>query len=232
MKIITWNCRNNFNDKAAYILDQKPDILIVPECEKTEQLIFKTKFPNTNSVLWFGEDNKKGLGIFSFSDFKLETLEIYNRALKYIVPIKVFNESGSFLLLAVWTHIPYVKQLLKAIEYYDEVLKNNPVIVAGDFNSNTIWDYQSKTFTHSQLVKKLEDKNIFSTYHHFYKENQGKETKMTHHHSATKKQFHIDFCFVSKTLLEQLINVEIGEIDKSDHAPITITFKNQQKENT
>ena len=98
-------------------------------------------------------------------------------------------------------------------------------IIIGDFNSNSKWDDQSKTITHSQLVKKLESKDIFSTYHHFYKENQGEETKMTHHHSGTKKQFHIDFCFVSKMILDKLINVEIGEIDKSDHAPIIITFK-------
>lgn len=136
MKIITWNCRNNFTDKADYICTQKPDILIIPECEKIDIEKFKKNIPQTNSVFWFGDNFKKGVGVFSFADFRMETLEIYNPAFKYVIPIKVQSKTGPFLLLAVWTHIPYVKQLLNAIEYYNDLLKKHTTIIAGDFNSN------------------------------------------------------------------------------------------------
>jgi len=225
LKIITWNCRNNFKDKAADIILQQPDILIIPECEKFETVAFLHQHPTAKSALWFGENVKKGIGIFSFSGYKIEKLDIYNEAFKYIIPLRVLNDTESFTLLAVWTQIPYVKHLLNAIDYYDKLLDESPTIIAGDFNANTNWDYQSKTFNHTNLVKKLADKNIFSTYHHFCNEKQGDETKMTHQHAATKKSFHIDYCFVSKPILDKLINVEVGLIEKSDHAAITISFQ-------
>jgi hypothetical protein len=48
MKIITWNCQGAYRKKANLILDQNPDILIVPECEAIEKLQFElgTSMPN------------------------------------------------------------------------------------------------------------------------------------------------------------------------------------------
>lgn len=41
MRIITWNCNMVLRKKAEFILPLAPDILIVPECENPERLIFK-----------------------------------------------------------------------------------------------------------------------------------------------------------------------------------------------
>lgn len=45
MRIITWNCNMAFRKKADFVLTYKPDILIVPECEYPENLVFPIKTP-------------------------------------------------------------------------------------------------------------------------------------------------------------------------------------------
>lgn len=54
MKIITWNCNMAFRKKAAIILQHKPDILVVPECEHPERLVFPVDTPQPIDTLWFG----------------------------------------------------------------------------------------------------------------------------------------------------------------------------------
>ena len=71
--------------------------------------------------------------------------------------------------------------------------------------------------------------NIQSAYHHYFKEEQGKELQPTYYHyHQEKRPFHIDFCFLSNNLLNQLSNVEIGLFDDwihlSDHVPMITEF--------
>ena len=40
MRIIAWNCNMAFRKKAQAILAMAPDILVLPECECSEKLIF------------------------------------------------------------------------------------------------------------------------------------------------------------------------------------------------
>ena len=58
-------------------------------------------------------------------------------------------------------------------------------------------------------------------------EDHGKEIIPTHYHQHNKeKPFHIDFCFLSKKLLEKITKVEVGKyedwIKYSDHVPMII----------
>ncbi len=58
-----------FRKKAHLILAHKPDILIVPECEHPDKLIFFVDTPKPTQTLWFGKNLNKGFGIFSYSKF-------------------------------------------------------------------------------------------------------------------------------------------------------------------
>ena len=57
-----------FRKKADFILKHKPDILIIQECEHPDKLIFPVKTPKPTDILWFGKNQHKGVGIFSYSD--------------------------------------------------------------------------------------------------------------------------------------------------------------------
>lgn len=226
-----------FRKKADFILAYKPDILIVPECEHPDKLKFNTNTPKPTQTLWFGENKNKGFAIFSYCNLKLKVLDIYKEDFRMIIPIAVTGGNFDFNLFAVWAYNPndkegrYITQVWKAVNYYDQLIRDNPTIIIGDFNSNVIWDYQKhKLGNHSLVVEALEEKGVFSTYHTFHKQVQGKEEHPTLYMYRHKdKAYHIDYCFTSKKFIDKLENVEIGTHEKwtkySDHNPVIVTFK-------
>lgn len=235
MKIITWNCNMAFRKKADAILRHNPDILIVPECEHPDKLKFSNDTRIPNDMLWFGTNLNKGLGIFSYSKFKFKLLDLYNPNLRMIIPIAVYDEDFEFTLYAIWANNPgdkdgqYVEQIWKALDYYDNLLTNNKTVLIGDFNSNSIWDRKHRISNHSNVVKRLEGKGIFSCYHLHHKQLQGKEKDPTLYMYRHKdKAYHIDYCFVSGDLVKRIKEVEVGDYDfwmrYSDHVPLIITF--------
>lgn len=224
-----------FRKKADLILTHKPDILIVPECEHPDKLLFNADTKKPTDTLWFGTNRNKGLGIFSYSDFRFEVLDEHNQDLQMIIPISVTGGSFDFILFAIWANNPkdpdgqYVEQVWKAIHHYDNLLTTKQAVLVGDFNSNSIWDRKYRAGNHSNVVKYLEDKNIFSSYHLYHKQVQGKEQHPTLYMYRHKdKPYHIDYCFVSAGLVKKLESVEIGDYDfwiqYSDHVPVIVTF--------
>src|ERR1700722_9553875 len=185
MKIVTWNCNMAFRKKAEFILAHELDILIVPECEHPDKLLFPKDVQKPTGILWFGKNQHKGLGIFSFNNYHIAEMDDHNRDFKMIVPISVTRRKFSFNLFAIWANNPgdkdgqYVEQIWKAIHHYEVLMKNTKTILAGDFNSNTIWDRKRRAGNHSNVVKFLEEKGIFSAYHLHYKQKQGKEKHPT-----------------------------------------------------
>ena len=235
MRIITWNCNMAFRKKAEIILKHKPDILIIPECEHPDKLIFKSDKLKPKETLWYGHNRNKGLGIFSYSDLKLKVLDVYDDSYKLIIPIKVSNINIDFNLFAIWANNPtdpdgqYVTQIWKAIHYYDNLLTNKQTILIGDFNSNTIWDRPRREGNHSTVVEHLDKKKIYSLYHKYFKQTQGKEKHPTlYMYRHKNKPYHIDYCFASKAIADKLRSVKIGAYDYwmqySDHVPVIVTF--------
>jgi len=227
-----------FRKKASFILTHKPDILIIVECEHPDKLLYKGDTPRPKDSLWFGENQHKGLAIFSYGDYRFKVLENHNDNFKMIIPIGVTGGHLDFNLFLIWAYNPndmdgrYITQVWKAITYYDELLTKKPTMFIGDFNSNTIWDYKKHRLgSHSAVVKQLENKGIFSTYHTYHNQTQGIEQHPTFYMYRNKnKPYHIDYCFVSKELLDKVSSVEIGNFDEwikySDHVPVIVTFHN------
>ncbi len=224
-----------FRKKADAILAHNPDILIVPECEHPEKLNFSTNIPKPNDTVWFGKNHHKGLGIFSYSDFRFKILGTHNPKLQMFIPIAVTKGGFDFTLYAVWANNPtdrdgqYITQVWKAIHHYDKWITNKQTILIGDFNSNTIWDKPRREGNHSTVVEHLENKGIYSVYHRYFKQLQGKEQHPTlYMYRHQDKPYHIDYCFASKDIVNKLQSVEIGEYDfwmkYSDHVPVIVTF--------
>ena len=224
-----------FRKKADFILTYKPDILIVPECEHPDKLLFPIDTPKPADILWFGKNQNKGLAIFSYSNFRFTVLDNHNQDLQMIIPIAVTGGQFDFNLFAIWANNPtdrdgqYIEQVWKAVHHYKNLLTDTKTILVGDFNSNTIWDKKHRPSNHSNVVKLLEDKGIFSTYHLHRKQTQGTEEHPTLYLYRHKdKPYHIDYCFASKDLLDKVSSVEIGDFDEwikySDHVPVVITF--------
>jgi exodeoxyribonuclease III len=235
MKIIAWNCNMAIRKKAGIILALQPDILVIPECEHPDKLKFNPEISKPVDTLWFGKNLNKGLGIFSYSNFRFTVLDIYNPDLKMVIPISVKGKNIDFILFAVWANNPgdpdghYVEQVWKAIHHYDDLLTNKKIILAGDFNSNTIWDRPRRKGNHSAVVEYLHKKGIHSVYHKHFNQVQGKEEHPTQYmYRHRDKPYHLDYCFTSTYFSKKLISVEIGDYDYwipySDHVPVIATF--------
>lgn len=235
LKIIAWNCQGAFRKKAELILQYNPDVVVVPECEHPDKLIFPAGIPEPSGLIWFASSKTKGLGVFAYNGYQLKLRRSHNNKLKLIIPVTVTGPAFSFSLFAVWANNPadpdgvYVEQVWKALKHYNRYIKNTQTILAGDFNSNTIWDRKRRIGNHSDVVKRLEKKGIHSTYHLHHKQIQGKEehpTQFMYRHKD--KPYHLDYCFASNDLINKLSSVEIGDHDTwgnhSDHVPVIVTF--------
>ena len=120
--------------------------------------------------------------------------------------------------------------LFRSIHHYKTHLTRKPTILIGDFNSNTIWDKEHRESSHSHVVKFLEERKIYSSYHLHYKQVQGKEEHPTLYMYRHKdKPYHIDYCFLSGDLATNLHSVEVGDFETwtqySDHMPVIVTLK-------
>jgi len=225
-----------FRKKANAILAHKPDILIIPECEHPDKLKYPADTPIPKDMLWYGTNQNKGLGIFSYSNFRLKQLKYHNPKFRMVVPIAVSNKQFKFTLYAIWANNPsdpdgkYITQIWKALNHYDLAINNKQIILAGDFNSNTIWDKPRRKGNHTDVVELLERKGVHSTYHKYFNQIQGKELHPTLYMYRHKdKPYHIDYCFVSKDIVDKLKKVEVGDYNfwgkYSDHVPLIVTFK-------
>lgn len=217
-----------FRKKLDILNPFQADIFVISECEKPDEGLWdKSKF------IWIGDNLKKGLCVFVKEESTIELLSVFNKDLKYILPVKLNIESKEIILLAVWANNKedkegrYIEQVYKAISYYQGILANEYVILVGDFNSNTIWDKSHKNGNHSDVVKSLEKFGIKSAYHNFTNEEFGKETQPSlFMYRKQDKPYHIDYCFLSNSLMNGLENFKIGSFNDwseySDHVPLIV----------
>ena len=235
MKLITWNCQGALRKKIDIIQKHQPDILVVPESEHPDNFINGSNSKKPGDFYWYGDNLHKGIGIYSYSDYKFELLSNFNQTFRYVLPFRVTGHGQTFTLFAIWAmnnkenyDARYIGQVWLAINYYADLLGNH-TILAGDFNSNKIWDYKGRVGNHSDVVRKLGERNINSVYHRHFGVEQGKEEHPTFFlHRKQNKSYHIDYCFASVDLIDKVRNVEIGTYESwgiyRDHSPIIITF--------
>ncbi len=236
MKIVTWNCNGALRNKFENLKVFDADIYIIQECENPELTKHKEYKEWGNNHLWIGDSKNKGIGIFTRNEFNLKQLDWTNNykdhCVKHFLPSSI-NEN--FQILAVWTHknnspnFGYIGQFWKYLQVNKGNLKN--IIIAGDLNSNVIWDQRDRWWNHSDVVRELEELEIYSLYHQYKNEIQGIESSPTFYlHRKEEKPYHIDYVFGSKKFSKSLKSVEIGNIRSwlklSDHLPIICEFKN------
>jgi exodeoxyribonuclease III len=236
MRLIQWNCQGAFRTKNDTILSLKPDVLVVSECEKPEKLKFGSLTPTPGDYYWYGDNENKGIGVFSYSDFKLTLLDNFNPEFRYVLPFRLSRMEQDYTFFAIWAmnnkenrDARYIGQIWFALNYYRDLL-NDSTILIGDFNSNKIWDYKDRVGSHSKVVNMLREFDIYSLYHEQYKQDQGKETRPTFYlYRKQEKPYHIDYCFASKKIIDQGFDLEVGDyhdwIGKSDHTPIRIELQ-------
>ncbi len=224
MRLGTWNCCSGPLDtklNAAKCL--AADILVIPECPKLSK--------ESSQELWFGDNPRKGIAVIADPEIVLERIELDFELPLYVVPIQVHTPLP-FLLLAVWAKNEgadqYVRGVVRAVRLCEGLIQSQPTVMLGDFNSNSIWDSSHpKGFNHSSLVSQLFSYGLESSYHTYYSEQQGQESRATYFMYRHKNRpFHIDYGFIPTSWSAALSNVKVGSYEEwaevSDHMPLII----------
>lgn len=250
MRIITWNCNGALRKKLKEADSFEADVLIIQECENPT-LSTKPYQDWAGDHLWIGTTKNKGIGIFPKAGnhvkelkwsgtFQVSGLKTQSASASWatndLLLFLPFELNDQYNVLACWTKgndsqvFGYMGQFWKYLQIHRSQLNQRNTIIAGDFNSNAIWDKPDRWWSHSDTVKELAEINIESLYHHETGEKHGHEIQPTFYlHRKESKPYHIDYVFMSKELLLRS-TIEIGKIDEwlavSDHMPLCVNIDN------
>lgn len=226
MRIVTWNCSMAMHRKLDRLVSLRPDIAVLPECASPATTSAKPVYSRATSHAWMGDRPTKGLAVLSFGDWRLTPLPIPGGA-RFILPLQV-DGPLPFRLLAVWTQAPdYVEHTHAALTALGPGFFSVPTVIAGDLNSNSIWD-ANRVDNHSRLVERLRALGIVSAYHEHRGEAHGAETQPTFFlYKQRARPFHLDYVFVPQAWLRRVRAVDVGSLDAwrdaSDHVPVSVT---------
>lgn len=194
--------------------------------------------PRSADTLWFSDNPKIGLAVRARPPYQFQALPSLPDTPKYVIPVSVTGPV-SFTLFAVWSiqgqEHPYVRAICKAVDLYSHLIRDNPAVVVGDFNSNAIWDKDHPPeMNHSALVDRLASLGLVSAYHHVRNEPHGAEKEPSYYHQWNQqKPFHIDYCFVPRPWAEKITAVKIGSFEEwrrhSDHRPLLVDLPDDDR---
>jgi len=240
MKIVTWNCQQAFARKAARIFAGLPDIAVIQECSERSVEMFAA---DGYTARWIGDNPNKGMAVFCRKDWSLRAIAPSGDSLpRWIVPYEV-SSRASFTLIAVWacaikgdSRASYVGQIHKALREWPEWFSRGAVVMAGDFNSNAIFDRNRPDANHSLMVEELRDKyGLISAYHALHRQRHGEEATPTFHlYRHAEKPYHFDYVFVPATWRRRM-KMEIGRhcdwASESDHCPLMVELSPPRRVN-
>ena len=225
--------------KVDVLLDLAPDIAVVCECAEPERLRTRSRSAWMQSEpVWIGRNPHKGLAVFAFNGYAARLADLYQPSLRYVAPVHISGPTECNLL-AVWAQNAsaggirkyQLGPLRRALSRYRGFLGERPAVIAGDLNSNTIWDKPGWRINHSTKVRIMEDMGLVSAYHAIRGEPHGKESEPTLYWRDRTKDgptYHIDYVFLPAPWIAKVRELSIGTFETwcgsglSDHVPVIV----------
>jgi exodeoxyribonuclease-3 len=238
VRVVAWNCNMALDRKVDALLALKPDIAIVCECAEPERLRSKASWMQ-GAPVWIGRNPHKGLAVFAFNGYAVRLADSYYSSLRYIAPVHVDGPTQCNLL-AVWAQNAsaggirkhQLGPLRRGLSRYRSFLGERPAVIAGDLNSNTIWDKPGWRINHSTKVRILEESfGLVSAYHTIRGEAHGQESEPTLYWRDRTKDgptYHIDYVFLPTAWIGKVSHLSIGAFETwcgaglSDHVPVIV----------
>lgn len=219
-----------FRQKKEQILRHEPDILIIQECESPRA---NGGWDEFSDWIWVGEDEHKGLGIFSRNGISLQSGDVSGSGGRYSVPVAT---DVGIDVLGIWAmndkqnpEKRYISQVYTTLQDYCKWVDSGTVVV-GDFNWNIMWDKSPKSpllGDFSDTVGILNNKGLRSVYHSVVDSDFGEEDRPTFYmHKKQSRHYHIDYIFAPNETVDSASEFTVGKyddwIDASDHMPLIV----------
>lgn len=239
MRIVAWNCNMALDRKIDALLGLEPDVAIVCECAEPGRLRARSRSSwMQGDPVWVGRNPHKGLAVFTFNGYAARLAETYHPSLHYVAPVHV-SGPVECNVLAVWAQNASsggirkrsLGPLRRGLVRYRDFLGERPAVIAGDLNSNSIWDKPGWRINHSTKVRIIEERfGLVSAYHAVRGEAHGQEKEPTLYWRDRTKDgptYHIDYVFLPKHWIGKA-RVDIGSFEAwcgagfSDHVPVVV----------
>jgi len=120
----------------------------------------------------------------------------------------------------------YAGQITQFLNKNKERIRSEAPIIAGDFNSNAIWDNRHAVANHTVNNEVLETLGLTSLYHRQEESALGEERKFTFYmYRDPTKPYHIDYLYLPSELAASS-TISLGTpqdwLKHSDHIPLYI----------
>lgn len=245
MRIVVWNCNMAFHKKWDKLMGLNPDIAIIPECASLEILLKRKYDGPINNFIWRGFNPHKGLAVLARDEYGIKSTQTFDERQKIVYPVSVRGKN-SFNLLAVWSNtdrdLPVALRgkgpVLRSLDVYREFCSDHPLVVAGDFNHNVIWDKSGRADNHAEMLSVFDSLGLVSAYHVNRSEVQGSETEPTiywRNRTLDGPKYHIDYIFIPRAWVQHIVSVSLGGYNEwvgsglSDHVPLIVDLDFPQK---
>lgn len=103
MRLVFWNCNMAFHRKHVGLTALCPDVAVISECARMEILGQKAPDFVPSSCVWVGENDNKGLAVFTFGDLTADLDGSFDPTIKWTAPVKI-RGSMNFNMLGVWAN--------------------------------------------------------------------------------------------------------------------------------
>lgn len=222
IRITTWNCRSGALGARLQDLEAlKSDIAFVQECRPD------TVLPLHGEVLQQNVGESKALALAAPTG-RVQ----FERLVRPEAPVSSIAALATgplpCLVLGLWTHPPdYRAEVDQILAAFGDLIATTPTVMLGDLNTGPkLGDPYIKG---KEVFGRLNDLGLFSAYHAAQGIEHGYETHATYFHaSGGNSPWHIDYCFMSQSLLSRVVSVEVGDgpvwEERSDHRPLTVTL--------
>lgn len=228
MKIISWNCHEAFYKKYKKLEQHDADIYVISEIrnpldEGDEEY---QEFSKNHIYMEYQYESEpgstykpKGIAIIAKEGIKLENNNWEFKPSDDFLSVRV---NDSFDLIGVWTHPPYVENVIKYLRLHkDNFSKSDNLLMCGDFNVDIFKGNQNNK---EMFVKILQSYGYESIYHYLNNKELNEEPQPTiywRYHDY--EPYHVDYLFTKPEILSSF---EIGTYEEyvknklSDHVPL------------
>lgn len=229
MRLVTWNCNGALRRKHTLLDTLDADVLVVQECEDPAQSSAGYRVW-AGEHAWIGYGRNKGIGIFARRGLSVERLDWPSGGFELFLPVRIGN---AFDVIGVWTqnctpsNFAYIGQFWHYFQKHSASFGAR-TLIAGDLNSNAMWDKPRRSWNHSECVSQLLGRGFHSLYHLASGEVQGSETVPTFYlYRSVERPYHIDYVFAHQDMFGgDAPGVQVGTraewITASDHMPIIV----------